>query len=127
MSTRYEGAPATSSISMATSGRQVGEDIIPDDQVALIVNYDEVFYIQGTIAQLRDFITRADKALRRVEESQSKQGRHMQQQYKELAETIAGMAEAIAEGNFEGQSLRAQVALLKENINTLEAWTPKED
>lgn len=127
MTVRYEGAPATSSISMAISGRQVGEDIIPDKQVALIINYDEVFYIQGTIEEVRDFINRADKALRRVEESQSKQGVQMQKQYVELAQTIASQAEAIAEGNFEGQSLIAQVALLKENISRLDAWTPKEE
>lgn len=127
MSVRYEGAPATSGITMAISGRQVGDDIVPDGQVALIINYDEVFYIQGTVEQVRDFITRADKALRRVEESQSKQGAHMQKQYMELAQAIAGQAEAIAEGHFEGQSLRAQVAMLKENVNRLEAWTPKEE
>lgn len=127
MSVRYEGAPATSGITMAISGRQVGDDIVPDGQVALIINYDEVFYIQGTVEQVRDFITRADKALRRVEESRSKQGAHMQKQYMELAQAIAGQAEAIAEGHFEGQSLRAQVAMLKENVNRLEAWTPKEE
>lgn len=127
MSVRYEGAPATSSISMAVSGREVGEDVIPDGQVALIINYDEVFYIQGTVAQLRDFITRADRALRRVEESQTKQGVHMQKQYRELAAAIADQAQGIADGYFEGQSLIAAVALLKQNIITLEAWTPKEE
>jgi tagatose-1,6-bisphosphate aldolase len=126
MSIRYEGAPATSSITVATSGREVGDDIIPDGEVALIINYDEVFYVQGTVEQLRDFITRADKALRRVEESQTKQGRHMQKQYQELAEAIASQAEAIAEGNFEGRSLWAQVVLLENNIKTLKEWTKEE-
>lgn len=126
MTVRYEGAPATATITMATSGRQVGDDIVPDDQVALIINYDEVFYIQGTVEQVRDFITRADKALRRVEESRTKQGAHMQKQYKQLAAAIADQAQGIADGYFEGQSLIAAVALLKENVNTLEAWTPKE-
>ena len=97
MTVRYEGAPATASITVAAGGRQVGDEIVPDDQVALIINYDEVFYIQGTVEQVRDFITRADKALRRVEESRTKQGAQMQKQYKELAAAIADQAQGIAD------------------------------
>jgi hypothetical protein len=45
-------------------------------------------------------------------------------QYFELAGTIASQAQAIADGKIPAPQLRAQVALLKNNIDTLQAWTP---
>jgi hypothetical protein len=43
--------------------------------------------------------------------------------YRELAGTIANQAEAIAEGKIPADQLAGQVALLKNNIDTLQAWT----
>jgi hypothetical protein len=43
--------------------------------------------------------------------------------YRELAGAIANQAEAIAEGEIPSKDLPGQVALLKNNIDTLQAWT----
>lgn len=45
-------------------------------------------------------------------------------QYKELANTIALQADAIAEGKIPAEQLNAQVSSLENNIRTLRAWTP---
>lgn len=123
MSTRFEGAGAMDvKVTIAKAGEEIGEDVVPEGQVALVFNYDEVFYIQGTVADLWSLLDRARWQLKHHNKEQS-----MDKNYVELANTIANQAAAIAEGHFHGVSLRAQVALLKNNINTLEAWTPKEE
>lgn len=60
MSVRYEGASARgTSVSIVPAGKELGEDIIPEGQMALVFSYDEVFYIQGTAEQLRKLLQRA--------------------------------------------------------------------
>ena len=123
MSTRYEGAGAADvQVTIVKAGEEIGDDVVPEGQVALVFNYDEVFYIQGTVADLWFLLDRARWQLKHHEK-----GQNMKEEYVQLANTIANQAGAIAEGHFQGQSLRAQVALLKNNINTLEAWTPGEE
>lgn len=123
MSARYEGAGAADvQVTILKAGEEIGQDVVPEGQVALVFNYDEVFYVQGTMADLWSLLERARWQLQHLEKE-----RNMTTQYVELANTIANQAAAIAEGHFQGPSLRAQVALLKNNINTLEAWTPGEE
>lgn len=45
-------------------------------------------------------------------------------EYQDLANCIAGQAEAIGQGKIPADQLNAQVALLENNIKTLRAWTP---
>lgn len=66
MSVRYEGASARYvSISIARAGEEVGDDTVPEGQIALCLSYDEVFYIVGTPEQVSTLLNRA---LHRVEE-----------------------------------------------------------
>lgn len=54
MTTRYEGAGANDvAITIAQAGAEIGVDAVPEGQVALIFNYDEVFYITGTRQDLK--------------------------------------------------------------------------
>jgi hypothetical protein len=49
MSTRFEGAGARDvQITIIEAGEEIGDDVVPDGQIALAFNYDEVFYLQGT-------------------------------------------------------------------------------
>lgn len=66
MSVRYEGAGARDvSVFIARAGEEVGDDTVPEGQIALCLSYDEVFYIVGTPEQLSTLLS---WALRRVEE-----------------------------------------------------------
>lgn len=66
MSVRYEGAGARDiAVSVALAGEEIGDDVVPEGQMALCLSYDEVFYIVGTQAQVRSLLARA---LHRVEE-----------------------------------------------------------
>lgn len=57
MSTRYEGAGATDvRVTVYPAGEEIGEDIIPEGQLGLILSYDEVFYVQGTAEELRKLL-----------------------------------------------------------------------
>lgn len=48
MSTRYEGASAKSTtITVHKAGEEIGADVVPEGEIALAFNYDEVFYLQG--------------------------------------------------------------------------------
>lgn len=48
MTTRYEGAGAKDTrITVHTAGEEIGDDVVPEGQIALAFNYDEVFYLQG--------------------------------------------------------------------------------
>lgn len=68
MSTRYEAAGAESSTTgWAVPGAIVGNDTLPPGQYALMIDHDEVFYIQGNPAQLRDFMVRLDLELQDIE------------------------------------------------------------
>lgn len=73
MSTRYEGAGAEDvRVTIFPAGEEVGMDVIPEGQLGLILNYDEVFYIQGTPDQLRKLLQEAldkiNEEVRRTEE-----------------------------------------------------------
>jgi hypothetical protein len=49
MTARYEGAAADRTIvDVLTAGEEIGGDVIPAGQVAVVFSYDEVFYLQGT-------------------------------------------------------------------------------
>lgn len=69
MSTRYEGAGARDvKITILRAGEEIGEDVVPEGQLALCFNYDEVFYIQGTIEDVFYVLDRARFELRKIEE-----------------------------------------------------------
>jgi hypothetical protein len=67
MTTRFEGAGATStSITIHQAGEEIGEDVVPEGQIALAFNYDEVFYLQGTPAEIGTLLTGAQAALEKA-------------------------------------------------------------
>lgn len=71
MTTRYEGAAAKDvKITILRAGEEIGVDVVPEGQVALCFNYDEVFYIQGTMPDVFYVLDRARTDLRRIEEEQ---------------------------------------------------------
>lgn len=57
MSTRFEGAGAKSTrITIHKAGEEIGEDVVPEGQIALAFNYDEVFYLQGKPWEVRQLL-----------------------------------------------------------------------
>lgn len=71
MTTRYEGAGAKDvRITILREGEEIGVDVVPEGEVALCFNYDEVFYIQGTLPDVFYVLDRARTDLRRIEEEQ---------------------------------------------------------
>jgi hypothetical protein len=69
MTTRYEGAGAKDTrITVLKGGEEIGDEVVPEGQIALAFNYDEVFYIQGTIADVFYVLDRARWELRKIEE-----------------------------------------------------------
>lgn len=68
MSTRYEGASAIyASTGWQRPGTNIGDDTLIAGNYALTINYDEVFYIQGTPDELRTFLVRLDAQLQKIE------------------------------------------------------------
>ena len=68
MSVRYEGAGARDvGVSVAQAGEEVGDDIVPEGQLALCFNYDEVFYLVGTAEELDALLGAARASVRFVE------------------------------------------------------------
>jgi hypothetical protein len=68
MTTRFEGAGAKdTSITILQAGDEVGVDVVPEGQVALCFNYDEVFYLQGTLGEVRRVLNTARMRLREIE------------------------------------------------------------
>jgi hypothetical protein len=66
MSTRYEGADArNTSAQHLAPGSWIGDVILGADEHALILGYDEVFYVTGTLDELRAFHARIGAALDR--------------------------------------------------------------
>lgn len=71
MSVRYEGADARyTSTYIAKAGEEIGEDTVPEGKVALVMSYDEVFYLVGTVEEIRRFLTGARMDLRLIEEEE---------------------------------------------------------
>jgi hypothetical protein len=69
MSTRFEGAGATGvHFTVIPGGEEIGDDEVPEGQIALAFNYDEVFYIQGTPEEIGTLLTRAQTALAEASE-----------------------------------------------------------
>ena len=67
MTTRYEGAGAsTTRITVHKAGEELGVDVIPEGQIALAFNYDEVFYLQGTPVEVRALLTKAERAVESI-------------------------------------------------------------
>lgn len=69
MTTRYEGAGAKDTrVTIHTAGEEIGDDVIPEGQIAVAFNYDEVFYIQDTPDQvgalLEDAVVRLQNKLK---------------------------------------------------------------
>lgn len=57
MTTRYEGAGAKDTrITIHRAGEEIGEDVVPEGQIALAFNYDEVFYLQGKPHEVRQLL-----------------------------------------------------------------------
>lgn len=76
MTTRYEGAGAKDvRITVLKAGEEIGVDVVPEGQIALCFNYDEVFYLQGTPAEVMTLITKADRALESVIQTQKNRER----------------------------------------------------
>ena len=64
MSTRYEGAGAKDTrITIHTAGEEIGDDVVPEGQIALAFNYDEVFYLQGKPHEVRELLDKGIAAL----------------------------------------------------------------
>lgn len=71
VTTRFEGAGARDvKVTVVKAGEEIGEDVVPEGQIALVFNYDEVFYIQGTLPDLFFVLGRADWELRRIEKEE---------------------------------------------------------
>jgi hypothetical protein len=71
MTVRYEGAAAKGvRVTILRAGEEVGVDVVPEGQVALCFNYDEVFYIQGRMEDVFYVLDRARTDLRRIEEEE---------------------------------------------------------
>lgn len=64
MTVRYEGAGAKDTrITVHKAGEEIGEDEVPEGQIALAFNYDEVFYLQGTPWEITELLYRAQRAV----------------------------------------------------------------
>jgi hypothetical protein len=73
MSTRYEGAGAKDArITVHMPKTLLGEDIIPEGQIALAFNYDEVFYLQGTPAEVRALLIKAERSVESIIQKEKK-------------------------------------------------------
>jgi hypothetical protein len=72
MSVRYEGAGGDAGTGWRAPGEQLGEDKLPAGQYALVIEYDEVFYIQDTPERLRNFMIRLDEQLQSIENHQDR-------------------------------------------------------
>jgi hypothetical protein len=68
VSIRYEGASASSTtLSAMSPGSAIGEDELEPGQYALVIGYDEVFYVQGTPDELHRFAERVMRQVERME------------------------------------------------------------
>ena len=66
MSTRYEGAGAKDTrITVHAAGEEIGDEVVPEGQIALAFNYDEVFYLQGTPGEIMIALAEASVALQK--------------------------------------------------------------
>lgn len=62
MSIRYEGAYAKDvQIEAFRPGKRIGEDVMTKE--SLVINYDEVFYLEGTKTELLEMLARATAAV----------------------------------------------------------------
>jgi len=66
MAVRFEGTHAMNvRFSVVRSGEEVGVEVMPEGQVALCFNYDEVFYIEGTVSEVIELLADGINALQR--------------------------------------------------------------
>jgi len=64
MTTRYEGAAAKDvKFTILGAGEEIGVDVVPEGQIALCFNYDEVFYIQGTPEELVRLLAQGQRTI----------------------------------------------------------------
>jgi hypothetical protein len=64
MTTRFEGAAAGDvSFTILRAGEEIGVDVVPEGQIALCFNYDEVFYIQGTPEELVHLLAQGQRTI----------------------------------------------------------------
>lgn len=71
MTTRFEGAGARDvRVTVLKAGEEIGVDVVPEGEYALAFNYDEVFYIQGTLPDLFYVLDRARHDLLAIEKEQ---------------------------------------------------------
>lgn len=60
MTARFEGAHAHDvRFTVLQAGEEIGVDVLPPGIVALCFNYDEVFYVQGTVSEVGEMLDRA--------------------------------------------------------------------
>lgn len=68
MTTRHEGITAArAGTGWRAPGEQLGEQVFPAGEYALVVEHGNVFYVQGTPEQLRKFMVRLDEKLQAIE------------------------------------------------------------
>ena len=88
MSARYEGAGAKDvKITILKAGEEIGQDVVPEGEIALCFNYDEVFYIQGTLPDLFFVLDRARWELNRIEKEGPDHEDPDSQEYERLRRT----------------------------------------
>ena len=51
-------------LTVLKGGEEIGDEVVPDGQIALCINYDEVFYIQGTASEVRELLQDARDMIR---------------------------------------------------------------
>jgi hypothetical protein len=68
MSVRYEGAYAKyTGVYALKAGEEIGDDVVPEGQIAVVFSYDEVFYIVGTAEELSHLMGAAKAMVNYVE------------------------------------------------------------
>lgn len=81
MSVRYEGSDAAyTTVDVLPAGAEIGEDVVREGHVAVVFEYDEVFYIEGTPERLRRILrgalARIDLVAPEEEDATSESVRH---------------------------------------------------
>lgn len=67
MSVRYEGADARyAAVYIEPAGTEIGEDVVREGNVALVIEYDEVFYVEGHPNIVRRLLNQALGELNKI-------------------------------------------------------------
>lgn len=100
MSIRYEGAYAKDvQIEAFRPGKRIGEDVMTKE--SLVINYDEVFYLEGTKTELLEMLARATAAVQSLPDPED---------YKPFTVVGSNDNELLIDGVFEGHLIEPTVA-----------------